>query len=182
MSNSTWSTLTVVLAMACSSAPPDPAAPAPETVTRVYAPGSGGLAMHNEPGFGSQFIPAPVDAVWRVLPRVYQTLEIPDVREDADLMALGNTEFRARRVEGKRISQFVDCGTGATAVPNADSYDVTLSVVTRISASDGGTLATTTVQANGRPRAVTGNPIHCQSKGTLEARVAELILLSLVGG
>jgi hypothetical protein len=113
---------------------------------------------------------------------VYEILRIPEAGADPEKKAFGNLEFRARRIEGERLSRYIDCGMGATAVPNADSYQVTMSVLTRLApAEDGGTVVETTVDANGKPRNVSGNPVHCQSIGTLETRVAELVLWVLVG-
>ena len=182
ISHSTLNSLVILAITACSSTGPDAAPPAPETETRVYSPGGGGVLLHNEPGFGSRLVPASIDSVWSALPRVFEILDIPDVQEDLAQRAFGNSGYRARRIEGDRLSKYIDCGTGATAVPNADQYEVTLSVITRLSQTDDGTLATTTVHASARPRAETRNPVPCQSKGVLEERLAELIMYVIVGG
>jgi hypothetical protein len=178
---STW-TLVVGAATACASAPPVPG-PEPETRVAVTSvPGAmGGMRLYTEPGVGARRVDAPVDSVWLVMPRVYELLEIPDAGIDAEGITFGNPGFRARRIEGKRLSTYIDCGMGTTAVPNADDYQVTMSVLTRLTATDdGGTMVVTTVDGSGRPRSVSGNPVHCQSKGELEMRVANLVLLALV--
>lgn len=170
---------------ACASGSGDRPAPAPETRTSVTVSGAfgnlGNTPTFTEPGVGSRVVPAAVDSVWEVLPRVYEQLGIPEPGEDRARMTFGSQAFRARRVEGERLSRYIDCGMGPTAVPNADSYQVALTVLTTLSrAGDGGTEVTTMVDANARPRAVAGNPIHCQSKGVLEMRVAQLVLWMLV--
>ncbi len=168
---------------ACASSGQGATQMGPETVSRVFIPGGSGTEMYNEPGVGSRLVDAPLDSVWLALPKVYELLGIPDAGADSEQMTFGNLGYRARRVEGKRLSNYIDCGMGSTAIPKADDYQVTLSVLTRLTpGEDGGTMAVTTVEATGKPRAVSGNPVYCQSKGTLEARVAQLVLWVLVGG
>jgi len=124
-----------------------------------------------------------MDSVLMALPAVYTTLGVPDHGIDPESGIYGNRSFRARRIEGNRLSNYIDCGQGATAVPNADQFQVTMLVVTALApGEDGGTIVTTTVDATGRPRAVAGNSVHCQSKGELEMRVAQLVMWVLVGG
>jgi hypothetical protein len=139
--------------------------------------------MYNEPGVGSRLVDVPLDSVWLALPRVYELLGIPDAGADSEQMTFGNPGYRARRVEGKRLSNYIDCGMGSTAIPKADDYQVTLSVLTRLTpGEDGGTMVVTTLEATGKPRAVSGNPLYCQSKGTLEKRLGDLVVWVLVGG
>lgn len=171
---------------ACASPGPDGARPAPESVKPVGISGSrGGIGrteIHNEPRTVVRTVPAPVDSVWAVLPRVYEMLGIPQAGIDPERRIFGNPEFRPRRIQGERLSWYVDCGPSVTAVPKADEYEVTLSLLTRLTAGEtGGTVVATTVVATGKPRAVSGNPVYCQSTGTLEARVADLVLRVLRG-
>ncbi len=183
MCNKIFMVLALAACGACASSGQGAPRAGPETVSRVFTPGGGGAEMYNEPGVGSRLVDAPLDSVWLALPRVYELLGIPDAGADPQQMMFGNLGYRARRVEGERLSKYVDCGMGTTAVPNADQYRVTLSVFTRLTpGDDGGTMVVTTVEATGKPRAVSGNPVYCQSKGTLEARVAELVVWVLVGG
>ncbi len=175
----------MVLALAaCGSAGAAPG-PVPEARISITAAAGamGGLRMYNEPGVGSRLVDAPLDSVWLALPKAYDLLGIPDAGVDPERTMFGNPGYRARRIEGERLSKYVDCGMGATAAPNADQYDVTVSVLTPLTpGEDGGTMVVTTVEATGKPRAVSGNPVYCQSKGTLEARVAQLVVWVLVGG
>lgn len=161
--------------------------PAPETVSRVgisgAAGGMGRAELHNAPGTGSRTVPAPLDSVWHVLPRVYEILGVPQAGAVSDQRLFGAYDFRPRRIEGKRLSTYLDCGMGLTATPKADEYEVTMSLLTRLTpAGGGGTVAETLVDASAKPRGVTGNPVYCQSNGVLETRVAELLLWVLVSG
>jgi hypothetical protein len=133
----------------------------------------------------TEFLAALAQDAWAVLPQVYEQLDIPVTDSVPELMELGNPGYRTRRVEGKRMGAYIDCGmTHAGTLANL--YDITLSVITRVAAvPGGGTEVTTTVDAWGKQTATAGNPIHCRSKETLERRVLELIGESLgvpVGG
>jgi hypothetical protein len=176
----------MVLALAaCGSAGaalPDPV-PEPRISITAAAGEMGGLQMYNEPGVGVSHVDVPMDSVLLGLPQVYEMLGIPDHGVNPEGTQYGSLSFRARRIEGKRLSNYIDCGMGATAIPKADDYQVTLSVLTRLTpGEDGGTMVVTTLEATGKPRAVSGNPVYCQSKGTLEARLADLVVWVLVGG
>ena len=177
----------MVLALAaCGSAaaPPPPGPVAEPRISISTAPGAmGAVRMYNEPGVGVRHVNVPMDSVLLGLPRVYEMLGIPDHGVNPEGTQYGNVRFRARRIEGKRLSNYIDCGMGPTAIPKADDYQVTLSVLTRLTpGEDGGTMVVTTVEATGKPRAVSGNPVYCQSNGTLEKRLADLVVWVLVGG
>jgi hypothetical protein len=174
------SRLTMLLTLAgaaCASA----GTPLPEAVSRVNVSAAGGVLagaeIHNTPGMVARTVPAPVDSVWPALPRVYEMLGIAEAGADPARKVFGALEFRPRRIEDKRLSTYIDCGMGVTAVPKADAYQVTMSVLTQLTPADGGgTVVATLVEATGKPRGVSGNPVYCQSNGVLETRVAELVL------
>ncbi len=175
----------VLAACGACAGGPDAARPGPEPEPRVSistAPGSmGGLRLYNEASVGVRHVEFPMDSVLLGLAQVYEMLGIPDHGVNPAGTEYGNPSFRGRRIEGKRLSRYIDCGMGVTAIPNADDYQVTLMVLSRVSAADeGGTMVVTTVDATAKPRAVSGNPVHCQSKGTLETRLGDLLLLVLL--
>jgi len=156
------------------------AAPMPEqrrNVLRVagYQP----VEMYNDAGIGVRTLDVAAETVWNVLGGVYAQLEIPVERSDPRSMELGTPGYAARRIERDRMNTFVDCGSNL-AGPMANQYDVTLSVMTRLtSKGPESTEILTMVDAYGRPRAVSGNPVHCQSRGVLELRVAQRIAEAL---
>jgi hypothetical protein len=148
----------------------------PETVSRV-SDGPVTIEILNEPGVGARTVPAPIDAVWDVLSEVYERLEIPVAVRLPEQRVLGNRGFRARRIEGKRLSTYLDCGRGMTSVPYADEYAVTMLALTQLSRAEaGGTRVETTVDGRAKPQAVSGNQLHCASRGSLEQRVAQLVV------
>lgn len=168
MRSRSLTSLLIVLSSACASSGANTAPP--ETVSRVQLSGAGIAAeLYNEPGMGGRTVPLDIDLVWGALPDVYEQLDIPDAAGDPQRMLYGNPGYRPRRIEGKRLSTYIDCGSGATAIPNADQYDVTMTILTQVTREEdgNGTVIMTTIDANAKPRAHTGNSIHCQSKGVL---------------
>lgn len=140
-----------------------------------YAP----VEIFNEPGVGVRIVATSARNAWGVLGGVYEQLGIPIGEADPAAMRLGNPGFRARRVDGERLNAFVDCGSDFSG-PLANQYEVTLSVATKLTAKgDESTEVLTIMDAYGRPRAVSGNSVHCQSRGVLEMRIAQLVAEAL---
>ena len=178
----------VAAAGACASgsgggADGDSAPRADPTRTVVRVAGYQPVEIYNEAGIGVVTLEMPAATVWGVVGGVYGQLEIPVEQADPRAMQLGTPGYTARRIERDRMNTFVDCGSDL-AGPLANQYDITLSVVTRLTAKGPeSTEITTMVDAWGRPRAVSGNPIHCQSRGKLEERIAQRIAEALgLGG
>ena len=124
----------------------------------------------------SRSLDLPPEQAWAVLPAVYEELEVPLAVYDTVDMRIGNTGFRPRRIGGQRLSRYLNCGRGVTATANADRYEVTVSLTTRLTEADaGGTLLWTEIHASAKPRDVSGHPVRCASKGTLETRIVEAV-------
>ena len=174
---------TAAAAGGCASGSGEDSVPRPQqrrTVLRVsgYAP----VEIFNEPGVGARTIATKPELAWGVLGGIYAQLGIPVEASDPRAMQIGNTGYPARRVGGERMNAFVDCGNNLTG-PVADQYDITLSVITVLTAKEPeSTEVLSVVDAYGRPRAVSGNTIHCQSRGVLELRIARLVAEALEVG
>ena len=137
------------------------------------------LEIFNEPGVGVRTINVAADVAWRALGGVYVELGIPVTSSNPNSMELGNPGYPARRVGGDRMNSFVDCGSDLSG-PLANLYEVTLTVSTRLTAKGPeSTEVLTVVDAWGKPRAVSGNTVHCQSRGVLELRVAQEVAEAL---
>lgn len=133
------------------------------------------LELGTEAEMYSEALAAPPDSVWGVLPEVYATLELPVTVFDPDTRTIGTMQHRPRRIEGERLSRYLDCGEGMTATPYADLYEVTLSLSTQVrSTVDGSALLVSEMRATARERAVSGNAIPCTSHRRLEERIVEL--------
>jgi hypothetical protein len=154
-----------------SSAPPDRAAP----TRQVLRVGNAAVEMYTQAGVGQTVVLAPTEQVWQVLPSVFEQLEIPVTQLDPRVPEIGNVGYWARRIEGRRMGSYIDCGTNLSG-QIANLYEIRLSVVTTLSAGpEGSTVVTTTVDAYGKPRTTSGNQVHCQSRQALEERIAEII-------
>jgi hypothetical protein len=177
--------LLLIAAAACASSPgadTDERAAPTRQVLRVGS--TAAVEMYTEAGIGESVIMAPSEAVWEVLPAVFEQLEIPVNRRDVRVPELGNLGYQARRVEGRRMGNYIDCGTNLSG-QLANLYEIQLSILTRLAdGPEGTTVVTTTVDAYGEPRSTSGNQVHCQSREVLEKRVAELVAerLGVIGG
>ena len=123
-----------------------------------------------------------IDRVWKALPAVYAVLEVPIASFDAEANVIGNSSVKLYRRLGKTpLTRYLDCGSTQIG-PNADSYEVFLSVLTKLSrpqADTSNTAVVTTVEATARPIQFRGDPVRCSSKGALEARVIEVLKVQL---
>lgn len=119
--------------------------------------------------------------IWPLLPAVFDDLgiEVTEVKEAQFI--LGNPRFRPRRIDGERLSTFLECGRDHGGA-YADQHEVWVTVMVQLlRAPDGRTRVTALVNGSAQPRNVTGNALPCDSKLTLEARIAELIRERLSG-
>lgn len=126
------------------------------------------------------------EQVWAVLPAVYAALEIPGEVNDPAARAYGTRRFTRNRLDGKRITHFIRCGSqgaGSGALP-VSSYRVRLSVLSSVepAATSGVALLTTRVQ--GSAMSVDGTSsasVGCSSTGALEQRIHSLLAEHLAG-
>ncbi len=121
-------------------------------------------------------LPYTADAVWRILPSVYDSVGIPVTTIDQARKSIGNPGYKTRARLGKvTLSRLLDCGNTQIG-PNADSYDVFLSVMTTVTpeGATGATLATI-VDAQARPVIVSQAYSRCSSKGAIEIRIADIV-------
>jgi hypothetical protein len=158
----------------------------PETSTplasRIQGPGGGDVYLTSELSKGTYSIPADPEVAWTHLAAVFEELGIEIAYQDPARKAMGNRNFRARRIDEARNSRYLDCGYGRTAVPHADAYDVTASLVVALRpAEDRGTVLETLFTAAARSRDVSGGNIPCSSKGTLERTIANRLAIRALG-
>ena len=151
-------------------------------VTRVQGIGGGDVYTTSELSKGTFHFDAPPEQVWAVAPSLFEELGIEINYRIPSAKAIGNTNFRVRRIVGARNSRYLDCGYGRTAVPYADGYEVTGSLVTTFTpGEDGTTIMETLFTASARAREVSGGSVPCTSKGTLERAMAEILTEMLTG-
>jgi hypothetical protein len=174
-----------LLASACAPRSPDATEP-PETRYRTLAiTSSSGRSttfdLRHQGTVGETRVAARATAVWAVLPSVFEQLQIQVTRIDPSAGVMGNPGYRVREIEGERLSRFLDCGRGPVR-PNADVYEVTLSVLVQLlPLAEDVTTVRTLVDGYARDRALSGGSVHCISWGSLERRIGELVVERLDG-
>lgn len=176
------SLLSVVVAAGCASSGASSSAAPPVTVTpvtqRVVAAGTtvNINTVSVNAGF-SQLIVAPIDAAWTALNVTYNELGIP-IRTLVDAQRLiGNDSFKTRRRIGKVAMQnLLDCGN-AQGIPNAETYDIMMSISsTLVPNPKGGVNLNTRIDATGKsPNFSREASVMCSSTGGLEKMIADLV-------
>jgi hypothetical protein len=164
----------LVPALACAGASANPGVAPVEQ--HVAVPGSGTtLSVVATSGLSSREFAAPLDKVWKVMPAVFDSLSVPVALLDPKTHAIGNRGFKVRGKLGKvGLARYIDCGTTQIG-PNAESYDVTLTLTTTLASTTGGATAMTIdFEASAKPMAFSQEPFRCSTKGNLEQRVNEL--------
>ena len=172
--------LAMVAGCASSSVPDTTTALPPQTI-RVGAGGSSGRATINAVTTSSFVtVPHSVDDVWSVVPSAYDTLGITKAVIDPKEHFVSNAGVKIRqRLGGTPLSRFIECGTTQIG-PNADSYEVFLTVSTQITpAANGESNIASIVEAAAKPLNFAQEYARCSSKGVLEQRIADAIKLRL---
>src|SRR4051812_7621295 len=125
---------------------------------------------------GRADLQAPLDKVWSALPAAYASLSIPLTVNEPANRVIGAERMRTHHYLGDlRLSKLLDCGETA-GIPNADTYDVSLSMLTQLqSNAAGGTTVTTRVDAAAKPGSTSGQYSSCVSTGQLETRLVRSI-------
>ena len=164
---------------ACASSPPatrafeDPQAVTP--IANVDGRTTVGLIRQTGSAVRAPDTPVAGSAAQAVaaLPEVYEGfgLRVNTVVTEAGLV--GVREVRAPRRLGKEsLSRYVDCGTGATGAPHADTHVVTLTVISRVApAGDSASAVATQVAASARASGTSGGTVRCSSSGQLEQAI-----------
>lgn len=163
----------LVLASCASSNAAPTARPSTQTVASA---GGSAISMSTAPNLDVTRLAWSSDAVWRILPSVFDSVGIPVVTIDQVRKTIGNSGWKTRARLGKApLSRYLDCGNTQIG-PNADSYDVLLSVLTTVApeGTNGATL-TTIVEAQAKPITYNQAYSRCSSKGGIELRIAELV-------
>ena len=136
-----------------------------------------GLNMVSTTEVNSALINAPVEKAWVALQEVYTTLGIPVTDLNQQSRTIGNNAYRVRRRIGDvPTMRALDCG-GDSGMPNAETYQLLLTVKSRIIPSDaGGSVVQTTLEGTGKnPTTAASSDVRCSSMGALEKRIADLV-------
>ena len=126
-------------------------------------------------------LPYAADKVWRALPAVFDSIGIPIAMLEPTSRTMGNEAFKVRgRLKGVPLSRYVDCGNSTQIGPNADSYDVVLTMVVEVHPAEAGASSVRhTFSAVARPANFSQDYSQCSSKSTLEPRFMALLTSAL---
>lgn len=175
-------TLALLAVGGCASSGSAPSAAPPVTVTPVtqrIVSSSGTLninTVHVNAG-SSQLVDASVDAAWTALNLAYGELGIPITTLVDAQHLIGNDAYKVRRRIGKITMQNIfDCGN-AMGIPNAETYDILMSISSTIVPNPkGGVNLNTRIDATGKsPNFSRDASVACSSLGALENAIADLV-------
>jgi hypothetical protein len=122
-----------------------------------------------------EVVPASIDRIWAVLPAVYDSLQIPVTDRDETEHRIGNQGLRVRgRLGGVPLTRYFNCGSSQGG-PNAETYQLHISVLTFARAQGPATAMATTLQATARPVTLSGEAVQCSSTGALENRIVAMV-------
>ncbi len=145
----------------------------------VISTGDGGslrIDTQTEQGGRTETLVMSADSAFAHLSGVYGRLGIETPTLVTRERTIGNPEVVARRqLAGERPSRFFECGSTATGVALADSYEIRMAILTQVVPADDGTgsLITTRASATARPVTSGGNQVTCRTKGEIERRIAQ---------
>lgn len=117
-------------------------------------------------------LPVAPSVLWPKLGVAYSALSIPITTSDTVDHIFGATRASVSAHLGKRpISYALDCGQSAYGAPLANSYRVSLTALTRVTASAEGSKVTTTVSGFAQDPNVSSSSVQCASTGALESDI-----------
>jgi hypothetical protein len=166
--------VSVLCACASSSGSTASAPAAPQSI-RVSGGGGGatGTTMNVSTPAVTSSLAMPLADVWHFLPAAWDSLGIPKGIIDAKGYSLATGGIKIRGRLGKTpLSRYLDCGQTQIG-PNADSYEVYLSVTTQLAAAGEQTTVSTTVDAAAKPLNFSQEYSRCSTRGELERRIAD---------
>lgn len=179
----------VLFAAVVACAPPAPPSGTLSTgrtheETRLDSPqGVVDIVIDPNQSLSSDTLAAGLARAWEMLPKAYFALGIPVQTVDSRVHLLGNTSLTLRRqLAGTRLSRYLTCGNVA-GMPNADTYSVTLRIVTELVPADSNsTHVRSQVSASAHPEGVVSNQIRCETTGRLEERIFQELLKHAMSG
>ncbi len=141
---------------------------------------AGSLTLNPSSSASTVTLAFPIEQVWRALPTVFDSLGLPVSTVDQAKHVIGVERLKIRQRLGKTsLSRYFDCGETQIG-PNADSYDVFLTLLLQLQPSATNTTSLSTViDATAKPVAFSQNPSACSTKGAIEQRMTALIQAQL---
>ena len=165
-----------LLLIGCTSNTPPSSAPRPDRVIATDENVGVTVRSPNDPGPTPVAITASVDSVMKAVDLTYRFLKIPITQLDPSTGEQGNKNFVvSRRFDHRAISDYLNCGDDPFRGPNANSWPVTISIITRARAVEGGKTALSTELSGVTHKPSNSGAIYCASTGYLEQHIAEMV-------
>ncbi|MDT8341913.1 MAG: hypothetical protein RQ751_10410 [Longimicrobiales bacterium] len=126
-------------------------------------------------------VAADLATTWRAMERVVSELKLPVGRHDGNT---GTIEVRGRlpRLDGRRMSDWVDCGIDLNGAVADQSYIDMVLTLQVVPAGEGQTVVDTHMIAQAQPRRNARARVPCTSRTTLEPWLVEQIARTALGG
>jgi hypothetical protein len=135
----------------------------------------GAHIVYSDADLGDQtIVPAPLDTAYAAITTAYRSLGLEIKTSDPSAHMVGNQHIVVMGTWlGSRLSTYFSCGLDPTiGRPRADSYRLTISVVSTLSAKDAkDTRVTTLVSAQANDLATSASAVYCPSTGKLERTI-----------
>lgn len=159
----------IILLGACAT--PKPAAAPPD---RVLVTTDVGIVRDRDVLMSDSTLNATPGAAFSALQAAYDDLGIEIKMIDPNTLTLGNKRFsKMYDLKGVRLSKYVGCGRTETG-PAADSYRVTMSIVSHVTPISTGSRINTQLTAYAEDLGSSKGNISCMTLGGLEQRINEL--------
>ena len=162
--------LIVACAAACVAAP-RPGTATPDMTPTVLIDENGRVYRTTDVAASATFT-ASADSTFRAVVASYSALGIePSFVDPETRMVIRQHMLFRGNFQGRRLSEFFDCGTGQFG-PRADDGRVLADLTSRVAANGAGSALTTTIEASLVANdGVARDPIRCVSRGTIEEQL-----------
>jgi hypothetical protein len=151
--------------------------PAPQAMPIAGSPNGATVTVSGNDGSSAHVVLFAPDQVWRMLPSVFDSLGVPVGTLDPAKRTMGNSGFKVRgRLKNVPLSRFIDCGSSTQIGPNADSYEVNLTLLAEVRPGEANASNVNLVfQAVARPANFAQQYSQCASRGVLESRFIDIL-------
>ena len=168
--------LLALLALGCASSSQVATTPGPDRVIATDESSGRTVRSTNDAGPATVTLRAPVDSVMRAVELSYAFLKVPITYSEKSIGEQGNKRFvMSHTFDRRAISDYLNCGDDPFRGPNANSWPVTISIVTRARAVEGGKTALSTELSGVTHKPSNSGAIYCASTGYLEQHIAEMV-------
>jgi hypothetical protein len=148
---------------------------------RVLATMETGTVRSHDPMATDSTISASPDSAFAALQSAYQDLGIEIKIIDPAGREIGNRRFtKMYDIAGVKMSKYVGCGSSETG-PTADSYRITMSIISRVIPAPEGSRIDTQLTATAQDPGTSKGALSCISLGGLEQRIHGLTAKHLGG-